>query len=414
MDGEAEGRGRKADDGATVARRSPCALLALPPSSFRSSGMTLIELLITMVIMAIIAAAILGTASSAMEAGRRDRTRSTITKIHTLVMERWASYETRRADVGTAVTSEINAAIANSSLSPSQKSRALGEMTADVRLLALRETMKFEMPDRWSDVDLSGAAPTSVSNPTVFLNKAPALAQTYYRRYRESLESVIASGETQADAIDLLAQNQGAECLFLTVMFATGDGEARTMFNQQDIGDTDGDGAPEFLDGWGRPISWLRWAPGFVSRSSLMSNPPDADADHDPLDPFRRNRAAVDGSTAGLTPPSSMYPTSYLQNCVRRLRDQSATNSPGFRLVPLIYSSGTDGISDINTSFGVSVTNPGDGVYLNPYAIDSSSPPYQVFAPANFDNYEFGLPMDGDDDGDDNSKDNIHNQLIEY
>ena len=31
------------------------------------------------------------------------------------------------------------------------------------------------------------------------------------------------------------------------IMLATGDGEARTLFSSQDIGDTDGDGAPKFL-----------------------------------------------------------------------------------------------------------------------------------------------------------------------
>ena len=45
------------------------------------------------------------------------------------------------------------------------------------------------------------------------------------------------------------------------------------------IGDTDDDGAPEFLDGWGRPIEFIRWPTGFAERSDLMSG--NSDADHE-------------------------------------------------------------------------------------------------------------------------------------
>ena len=51
----------------------------------------------------------------------------------------------------------------------------------------------------------------------------------------------------------------------LVIMNATGDGEARTLFSKQDIGDVDEDGAPEFIDGWGNPIGWIRWPAGVVS-----------------------------------------------------------------------------------------------------------------------------------------------------
>ena len=67
-------------------------------------------------------------------------------------------------------------------------------------------------------------------------------------------------------------KNQSAECLYMIVINACGDGEAKTLFSESTIGDTDGDGAPEFLDGWGHPISFLRWAPGFVSDIQLNVN----------------------------------------------------------------------------------------------------------------------------------------------
>ena len=64
-------------------------------------------------------------------------------------------------------------------------------------------------------------------------------------------------------------------------------------FNQSEIGDTDGNGYPEFLDGWGRPIFFLRWAPGCSTNhttggvrdgySDIQSGDPVKD--HDPFDP---------------------------------------------------------------------------------------------------------------------------------
>jgi prepilin-type N-terminal cleavage/methylation domain-containing protein len=78
--------------------RRPCAPFrtsSLQPPASSLPAFTLIELLITMTIIAIISAAILGTASAAMEAGRRSRTESLITKINGLLLERWDSRRAR-------------------------------------------------------------------------------------------------------------------------------------------------------------------------------------------------------------------------------------------------------------------------------------------------------------------------------
>jgi hypothetical protein len=79
----------------------------------------------------------------------------------------------------------------------------------------------------------------------------------------------------------------------------TSDG---SLFNQRDFADTDDDGMPEFIDGWGRPIGFLRWAPGF--RSDMQTGDPVND--HDPFDPRKVDTLA-------------------------------------YRVFPLIYSAGPDG-----------------------------------------------------------------------
>lgn len=341
-------------------RRTGTAYTIRNPKSAIRNGVTLIELLITITIIATLSAAFLGASRAAMEHARAARTKSTIAKLHTLLMEHWASYTTRRVDVDTsAIPSPIP-----------------GETMADIRLMATRQLMRLEMPDRWSDIlgdetvpgeTVANAMPSTITGAPATKHVPgyapvsiyyPVLARTYLRRYFGLNPS--------ADA-ETIESNQGAECLYMIIMLATGDGEARTLFSEQDIGDTDEDGAPEFLDGWGRPIHFLRWPAGFVDQSDLMTGDPDAD--HDPFDHFRRDDDA-------------------------------------YRLVPLIYSGGPDGDPDLFTSKTL-VTDP------DPYFLHSSTTingTAQVGAV--MDSNPAQTNIDPTDDGD-NWLDNIHNHLQE-
>ncbi len=341
----------------------PCCAPAssrFPLSTFRF-GVTLIELLITITIISILSATFLGVSNLAMESAREARTKTIIGKIHGLLMEKWASYETRRVDID---TSKITASTL----------RKRGEWMAWARLDATRQMMQLEMPDRWSDIlstDVGTRNPnsTNTAKPDILITRIftsgtdeykdmrlsfPAISSSFLRRYN-SIPFSSLPGDTQAK-IDRVESNQGAECLYLIIMLSTGDGEARSLFSERDIGDTDGDGAPEFLDGWGRPIEWMRWPVGFNSPLQVLSAPGvgDSDADHDPFDHFRI--------------------------------DQNA-----FRITPLIYSPGPDGILDI-----AAVTNAQISAY-DPYATAGTSGAYLGTAPTNL--------------GDDNSIDNIHNHL---
>lgn len=363
--------------------------LPLQPSAFNLQhshprpGVTLIELLITMTIMAIIAAAILGTAAAAIEGSREKKTQSQIAKIHTLLMERYASYETRRIDVDPRITSEIDKWVA-SAANPAQfqeRSTARGQMLADARLIGLRELMKKEMPDQQKDVE----------HRTLILTQPPPLAQTYFRRYQQ-LQS---AGEGLSPA----------ECLYLVVMNATGDGEARTLFTKQDIGDVDEDGAPEFVDGWGNAIGWIRWPAGVVS--DLQPLNPDGtrpgEADHDPFDQFRRDAPTVitdinayPDKPAGQQNVS--FRTTYKTNMRNRMQLASSTTPAAsrllaFRLTPLIHSGGPDAESAMRIAGETDTNQPLDPYYVTP------------------DDYQAGAPSVTDPD---TVKDNITNHLIEY
>jgi hypothetical protein len=112
---------------------------------------------------------------------------------------------------------------------------------------------------------------------------------------------------------------QSAECLYLILAnIQDGDTNGLEFFRDTEIGDKDGDGMNEILDGWGNPIKFLRWAPGFESEKQGISNSVWLQNNPDPFDPL--------GSDVKL-----------------------GNNSVTYYLYPLVWSNGSDGESKIRT-----------------------------------------------------------------
>jgi hypothetical protein len=196
--------------------------------------------------------------------------------------------------------------------------------------------MKMEMPDRWTDV----------SEPPQVLVSRPGPSAAYYTRWL---------GVKPTDIY------QGAECLYMTIMRHTGDGEAPELFNPQEFADVDGDGAREFIDGWGNPISWLRWPAGYAP-SNLMSG--NAASDHDPFDVYQRD---ID-KPARLSPhfPRPTGPA-YPAAITNALNAMQARDTGAFRLMPLIWSTGPDGEQQVNSGADDLIAD------LDPYSINEVS-----------------------------------------
>jgi hypothetical protein len=345
--------------------------------------------LVTILIISILAGLILGVASVAGESARETQTRNIVTRLHTLLMEHYDTYKTRRVNLRPEVTQAIN------QLNPKDRGKAL----ATARLYALREMMLMEIPDRWSDVLLAGVPKNPGKRDIRQYARYPfyqdstgasamgrsSLADVYLRRYL-SIANATNSLSGDANTGEEITDNQGAECLYMIITLATADGEARSQFHEGDIGDVDGDGAPEFLDGWGRPINFLRWAPGFDSEIQFNANeldgPPTsgntvwasaAKNDHDPFDIFR-------------------------------------VDAPAFRLIPLIFSAGRD------ETFGIRLVKP-HVVYTgiaNPLMSAPAATNWPAILPyglANPDEDNKRVFL-GTDSGEQASADNIHNHLL--
>ncbi len=95
---------------------------------------TLIELLVTITIVVILASMVMFALHQAQVSARQSRTQSTITKLHALISQQWATYRTRRVPVAAATELEPEDA---------------AELSYEAKLVLMR----MEMPDRWSEVE---------------------------------------------------------------------------------------------------------------------------------------------------------------------------------------------------------------------------------------------------------------------
>jgi prepilin-type N-terminal cleavage/methylation domain-containing protein len=275
---------------------------------------TLIELLITISVIGIMASMILFALYRAQETAKAHKTRALIANLDQVIKDKWQTYQYRRVPVNlSADTYEDTGATAGAYDSgDTLRSDWNGDGTytqnadgtpraptpveaAKIRLDSIHELMRWELPDRYSDiVDVTpGTYLTENANqPSILTSYAsagqcifplpspkfpppisqpelirPSLGATYDRRIYAGITGTPPPNKTQPN-ID----NQGSEMLYLIVMQSlAGDEDSRAVFKPDNIGDTDNDGMPEFIDGWGRPIKFLRWAPGAISDLQIVA-----------------------------------------------------------------------------------------------------------------------------------------------
>jgi len=149
---------------------------------------------------------------------KRMRTRAIISKLDAIISAQFTSYASRSVDAGP-----------NSSR---------GEI--------LRAIAKHDLPDSWQVVQRLADNPAAV------------LAETGLSELTPPQRAYVAAWESQFElGSPVVASNDAAECLFLTVMFGGLADCLDCGSLRAEVGDTDNDGAPEFLDAWDRPIGFV-------------------------------------------------------------------------------------------------------------------------------------------------------------
>ena len=336
---------------------------------------TLVELLVVIVVITLMSSISLFALYGVREDARERRARAQVAKINELIMQQWEAYRTRALPLRIAPGTDPRVA-------------------ARLRLDALRELMRMELPDRMTDLyirDGSGnwVSPTSVADPTMFFGSTPVVLDSPPSAWLGFQRRIIANalrGNTWT------VTHEHSECLYMILAgMRDGDTTGLEWFLESEIGDVDGDGMPEILDPWGRPIYFLRWAPGFPSALQDPARP-----EPDPFDPLRADPRWDPQSFSG-----------------------GGTLPQPFALFPLIYSAGRDG------GYGIIIRedpepSPGiAGAPTYPFYQSSHLFPYcealfPALRPMN-DPY-FVLPLSGQRVGlpvENTADDNITNHLLE-
>lgn len=390
-------------------------------------GMTLVEVIVVMAIIAILASMVLGALFTAQSAARETKTRALIAKLNSALMPKWESYRTRRLTFDMRELLLRRAGLWPVDYSDQtevrQAQRVMSDTMASARLRmeCLWELQRMEFPDSWYDIldpDPSGTNPPFPSY--VVGMQRPAISRALYRLITNPPVDPTTNLPRVVDAAFAATDDyQDAECLYLILTMGMGEESlSSSQLADSEVGDFDRDGWLEFHDGWGRPISFLRWAPGFVSE----------------LQPLKTNANGI----PLRQPEDDPDPLDYLRVTVSPNSEVTPSRvGNGYRLVPLIYSSGPDGLRGLmrgsaddssgalqplrvrsgNTIVDMIVTDGPNGTHVRtPYANRGLSGltqnGYQLFLQGGSRNPFDNVRGQYINNGYDPALDNIHNHLL--
>lgn len=410
----------------------------MPPRMLRR-GFTLVELMIVIVIIAILSALFLGALDQAEQTAKASRTTTLVQKLHNMLMARWDAYRTVRLPINVDARGPGNQANAGN-----EGQSRFRQDVARTRMLAIRELIRMEMPDRYDDLMFE---PALLRSPMGNTPIRPFLWSAYQRRIlaAKAVNASLSKMLLKDFVAQIAINNQDAECLYLVMTVGVEDTSTSVEhFSASDVGDTDQDGMPEFIDAWGSPVRFLRWAPGFVSPAQPIYNyketDPKASIFHNsqPRDPRKpdefqsRWKIQIDRVTDTNTSPAKVVEKLVIIdqddpfNPMRvgptpdnipnsgwtkssRWRPGDPGPEHGYILMPLIYSMGRDtesGIEHAFKEFGWQIAS--SPTQSTPPATIYESDPYNLYRNPETSVNQFR----GAERGDGRNFDNIHNQQI--
>ena len=298
----------------------------------KRDAFTLVEILIVVLLISILSGMVTTAVRAAGESAKRSRTQGIIAIIDDVLATKYESYKNRPLPV---VVPNYNAATEVSVNIPPREA-------ARVRLIMIRDLMRMEMPDRISDVLDNPIDPITAATRLVIQDPGTgqfSFSNTLVSRrvdwYGGGNLPAAQFGFRNRISPTWTREHESAECLYLIMATTFMDGvPAISSIPASNIGDTDGDGMPEILDGWGNPIGFIRWPAGYVAEDNTIPG----GSINDEFDTFRIDWAFVNGT--------SSVPTAHPMGV------GGGVGARPFSLKPLIISGGPDGATGIRFGFG--------------------------------------------------------------
>jgi type II secretory pathway pseudopilin PulG len=300
-------------------------------------GLTLIELLVTISVMATVAGMFVIAYRGAATEANNIKTAATIRKINDVLTSRLQEYEQVRVEpkalIGfqtTSIPTDARAIVLPAPPNPNQEATTI--LFERLRLFGLRQIIVQEMPDhpddlKWTtswytggptEMHLQGwlrdahRVPSGLFSPNkAFWQPSYVVTETTMRTQqlirRLSVIDPGTGGIMPIPGWELT--NANAELLYLIVEDSNYNGSsAIELFGRSEIRDTDNDGLNEFIDTYGNPIRWIRWPAG--TEMSIRSHPDlmdpllqGSDVQGDPADRLKADPEYASYSPRYYVPP---------------------------------------------------------------------------------------------------------------
>jgi prepilin-type N-terminal cleavage/methylation domain-containing protein len=295
-------------------------------------GFTLLELLIVVAIIAVLATLSISVMNGIADQAQAEATNVTLLKVNRILEQRIEAFDRAfkgsREDTYVAGTVGLLAQNADGRFDYFLKHPE--EAPPEIKALARKAGFRFEFPQRSADLISSGVATVSVgTTPNVLVpaalynkmlvprariqlieggNPAPTTAQiqtqvqTNWQKHVSHEIAVLAAtgGMTSTGSQAGLHSTESSEMLYFTLVESGAFGTNPTVadqFTSQEIADTDSDGLPEFVDGWGNPLRFYRWPTRLVD--------PDAPSPFDPVFGTAGDPTEVDLTPNNVSDPGS-------------------------------------------------------------------------------------------------------------
>ena len=339
----------------------------LPDRGAQRRAFTLVELMVTLGIIVVLATMVGLVASGATEAAKVAKTRALrLPSLTSLIMQPAESYRFRRLPIALPP-----------GLTPLQ--------AAQVRCDAIRQLMRMEMPDRWTDISdapapVGTAAPASLSSPVTMPRPSASLAYYNFWSAHPPNDNLISPKPNVFTCLSRWAWKK-TMCWRTFLRAKLRVSPVAIKFNV-------------FIGGFGEAIDFHRWAPGFIGNPVVPTNTAKI------LPPYSNVSQLQTGHDRDQTDPTGVYgnPAPLGSN---------PTPANTYALYPLLYSCGPDGtymlINDQLQSYP-------------PLHYANTTPPNNPFVgigdAVHFPYGPIGTPADNLGVPDESYMDNIHNHLL--